>query len=543
MNGLMMNTALTIRSIMRHCQLNHSQRWIASVTSDNPNHKYTYGEAFQRTAKLANALQALGLSQSDRVATMAWNDYRHFELYYAVSCSGYVLHTLNPRLFPEQLTYIVNHAEDKVLFLDPMFVPLLEQVREHLPTVHTYVILTDEAHMPQTSLPNVHCYETLIAGQPDTFEWPDMDENLACTLCYTSGTTGNPKGVLYSHRSTLIHAYAAAMPDSINLRDGETMLPVVPMFHVNAWATPYTCPMVGVNLVFPGPKMGDGQALYELMEAHGVVAAAGVPTVWLALLGYTRQAGKTFSTLKRTLVGGAACPRAVMDEFREQHGVETHHGWGMTEMSPLGTVNCLKAEHADLDEEHKAAIRSKQGRAVFGVEMKVVDDDNNELPWDGKSFGALKVRGPWIASGYFRMESSDAHDEDGWFDTGDVAFIDPEGYMQITDRTKDVIKSGGEWISSIDLENCAVNHPGVAEAAVIGIEHPKWSERPLMIVVRAPDQNPSKEDILQFLEGKIAKFWMPDDVVFTDEIPHTATGKISKLTLRKTYADYRFPGT
>ena len=542
MHGLMMNTPLTITSIMRHVERNSPEGEIVSVTADQPLHRLTYRQAFARARKLANALNRLGIASSERVATLAWNDYRHFELYYAISCAGFVLHTINPRLFAEQIEYIVNHAEDRYIFTDVMFVPLLEKLAPQLSGVEGYVVMTDAAHMPQSTLPNLLCYETLLEAESEDFEWPELDENTASALCYTSGTTGNPKGVLYSHRATVLHTYASALPDVMNLRAGDVVLPVVPLFHANGWGTTYTVPMVGAKLVFPGPKLGDGETLHRLMESEGVTAALGVPTVWLALLQYLRDSGVTLTTLQRTIVGGSACPLAIMDEFREKHGVETHHAWGMTEMSPLGTFNSLLPGMETLDHQALQAVRAKQGRAVYGVEMKIVDDEDNELPWDGERFGTLKVRGPWIASDYYRIgEKGSALDGNGWFNTGDVATIDASGYMQITDRTKDVIKSGGEWISSIDLENAAIAHPGVLEAAVIGVAHARWAERPLMIVVPSEGENLDKETLLEFLAAHVAKWWLPDDIVFVDEIPHTATGKISKVGLRERFGDYRLP--
>jgi fatty-acyl-CoA synthase len=538
----MMNSPLTITSIMRHVERNSPDGEIVSVTVDNPMHRQTYASAFARARRLANALNRLGLSPADRVATLAWNDYRHFELYYAVSCAGFVLHTINPRLYAEQIVYIANHAEDQVVFTDVMFVPLLEKLAPQLPGVKAFVVMTDAANMPQSDLPNLLCYETLLDSESDDFDWPDLGENAASTLCYTSGTTGNPKGVLYSHRATVLHTYASVMPDVMNLAARDVVLPVVPLFHANGWGSAYAAPMVGAKLVFPGPKLGDGETLHGLMESEGVTVALGVPTVWLALLQYLRESDSSLSTLERTIVGGSACPLAIMDEFREKHGVTTHHAWGMTEMSPLGTFNALLPGMETLEHKAVQAIRAKQGRAVYGVEMKIVDDANQDLPWDGKRFGTLKVRGPWIASDYYRMEGkSDAFDVDGWFNTGDVATIDANGYMQITDRTKDVIKSGGEWISSIDLENAAVSHPAVLEAAVIGVPHQKWAERPLMIVVLNDGEYVDKAGLLEFLSGHVAKWWLPDDIVFVDEIPHTATGKISKVALRETFEDYQLP--
>ena len=541
MKGLMMDVPLLIRSILRHGSEQHGEREIVSITSDHPRHRYTYADAFGRAAQLAHALRALGAQPSDRIATLAWNDFRHFELYYGVSCAGYVLHTINPRLFPEQIRYIVDHAQDRYVFTDPMFVPLLEKLAPALAAPRGYVVLTSAARMPPTTLPNAICYEDLIAPHPTEYPWPDLEEDEASALCYTSGTTGNPKGVLYTHRSTVLHAYAAALPDVFAARSRDVLLPVVPMFHANAWGAVYVAPMVGAKLVLPGPKAGDPPTLTDLMESERVNFALGVPTVWLGLLQHLDATGTRLTTLQRTLVGGSACPLSMIEAFRERHGVEVRQGWGMTEMSPVGTTCCLKPEHEGLPGEEQCKIRVKQGRALFGVEMEIFAPDGTPLPHDGKAFGALKVRGPWIASGYFRMDQSSAHGADGWFDTGDVATIDPDGFMQITDRAKDVIKSGGEWISSIEIENAACGHPAVAEAAVIGVAHPKWAERPLLVVVRRPGQEVDRAGILGFLDGKIAKWWMPDDVVFVDSIPHTATGKISKLQLREQFATYQLP--
>jgi fatty-acyl-CoA synthase len=527
MLGQMMDTPLLITTIMRHAETNYGGREIVSVTGDNPLHRYTYRDAFRRCRQLANALDNLGIDAGDRIGTLAWNDYRHFELYYAVSCSGRVLHTVNPRLFPQQVSYIVTHAEDKVLFTDPMFVPLLEQMAEDLHTVEHYVVLCDAASMPESKLPNVHCYEDLLNAEDDHYDWPELDERAASAMCYTSGTTGNPKGVVYNHRATVLHSYAASLPDAFALASVDAVLAVVPMFHANAWGLVYAAPMCGAKMVLPGPKMGDGEALQQLIAGESVTAAAGVPTIWMALLAHLAATGKDIPSLNRTLIGGAAVPASIIETLRDKYGVLTLQGWGMTEMSPLGTISRLKPGMEDWSDDEKLAVQLKAGRLVFGVEMKITDESGHELPWDGKSFGSLKVRGPWIASGYYRLESdSDAHSEDGWFETGDVATIDPDGFMAITDRTKDVIKSGGEWISSIELENTAVNHPDVAEAAVIGVPHPKWTERPLLVIVPQPGSNP---------------WWVPDDVVFVDEIPHTATGKISKLQLREQFGGHELP--
>ena len=536
LTGQMMNLPLTITSIMNFAERAHGATEIVSITTDNPRHRYTYAEAFGRTRQLANALAAAGLQPGDRIATLAWNDYRHFELYYAISCSGAVCHTINPRLFPEQVEYIVNHAEDKLVFVDPAFLPLLEGIQDKLPCVQAYVVLTDAEHMPQTSLREACDYESFIAGQKASFSWPELDENTASALCYTSGTTGNPKGVLYSHRSTVLHSYGVALPDVMGLSAQDTVLPIVPMFHVNAWGIPYCAPMVGAKLVFPGSKMGDGEALQRLIEEEHVNMSAGVPTVWLALLGYLRDTGKRVDSLKRVIVGGAACPLAIMEEFSEQHGVYTHHAWGMTETGPLGVFNTLKPGMAELPKEQLDAIKLKQGRPVFGVDLRIVNDKGVVQPWDGESTGEVRIRGNWISSGYFRREDADLIDTDGYLGTGDVASMDEDGYMRITDRTKDVIKSGGEWISSIDLENAAVGHPAVAEAAVIGVPHPRWTERPLLIIVKVPGAELEKEEILAYLDGKVAKWWIPEEAVFVEEIPHTATGKISKKDLRVQFA-------
>jgi fatty-acyl-CoA synthase len=543
MFGQMMDRPLLISAIARHAELQHPRREIVSVTADHPRHRYTYAEAFARARKLANALQRLNLARGDRIATLAWNDFRHFETYYGVSCSGLVCHTINPRLFEDQIVYIVNHAEDRLLFLDPAFVPLIEKLQPRLTTLKGYVVMTDNAHMPATKLPGALSYESLIAGESDSFEWPEFDERTASSLCYTSGTTGDPKGVLYSHRSTIIHTYASALPDAINLSSRDVVLPVVPMFHVNAWALPYSCPMVGAKLVFPGPRMGDPETLQALIEEEKVTFAAGVPTVWQGLVAHLEKTGKRVDSLSRILSGGSAVPLALMNHLRDRHNVEVVHAWGMTEMSPIGTIRSTSPEAACLPAEQADQVRAKQGRAVFGVELKIEGEDGEELPRDGRSFGALKVRGPWIASSYYKRSGDDVFESDGWFNTGDVATICPLGYMQITDRTKDVIKSGGEWISSIELENLAVSHPAIAQAAAISIAHPKWQERPLLVAVLKPGSTATREDVLNFFLGKVAKWWIPDDVVFVDKLPLTATGKLSKLQLRQQFANYILPDT
>lgn len=543
MNGLMMNQQLTIPSIVDYAERVNGGAEIVSVTAENPRHRCTYREAFARARQLADAAAHWGLAQGDRIATLAWNDYRHFETYYASACSGYVCHTINPRLFPEQLVFIINHAEDRYVFVDPDFVPLVEGLAEQCPTVQGWVILASEEHMPGTSLPNAICYESLVASGSDAFQWPQLDENSACALCYTSGTTGNPKGVLYSHRSTMLHAYATMMPDALGISRNDVVLPIVPMFHVNAWGNPYACPIAGAKLVFPGSKMGDGKVICDLINEEKVTLSAGVPTVWLGVLAHLKATGERVDTLQQIIVGGAACPLSIMEDF-DTYGVESRVGWGMTEMSPLGTINASAAVRENYSAEAFAKIRLKGGRPIFGVDMKIVDDEGADLPWDGEAFGSLMVRGPWVCANYFKLEGSGAHSrEEGWFETGDVATIDADGYMAITDRTKDVIKSGGEWISSIEVENVATDHPKVAEAAVIGHFHPKWSERPLLIVVCGPQgQDLSSEEMLAWFDGKIAKWWTPEAVEFINEIPHTATGKIQKVQLREMFKDYSFPG-
>jgi len=541
MNGLMMNSQLTLTSIMEHARKFLPGTEIVSVTADNARHRYTFGEAALRIAQLAHALAAEGCEIGTRVGTLAWNDYRHLEAYFAISSMGAVCHTINPRLFPEQIEYIVNHAEDHCLLIDPAFLPMIEQLQDKLPTVKRFVILGPSSVVEGCSLRDVISYEDFISGQETSYRWPDLDENTACSLCYTSGTTGNPKGALYSHRALVLHTYASIAPDVMNVSCRSTAMPVVPMFHVNAWSMPYACIASGAKLVFPGPKMGDGETLQALIEEEGVTVTAGVPTVWLALLAYLDKTGKQIPTLERVVVGGSACPRAIMERFEQGHGAYVQHAWGMTEMSPLGTYNSMPRGFEEMDTEAQWALRLKVGRPVFGVDVKIVDADGNELPWDGEASGALKVRGPWIIREYFKIGKTDAFEEDGWFETGDVASIDERGYVAITDRLKDVIKSGGEWISSIDLENCAVAHPGVKEAAVIGASHPKWAERPLLIVIKEDGVDLEREEMLAWFDGKVAKWWTPDDVQFVDEIPHTATGKISKKDLRDQFQNYRFP--
>jgi fatty-acyl-CoA synthase len=537
MQGLMMDMPLLISDLIRHAERHHGSTEIVSRSVEGGLHRYTYRQAHERARKLAKALKRLGLEPRARVATLAWNGFRHFEIYYAVAGSGAVIHTINPRLFHDQIVYIANHAEDQLVLFDLTFAALLEKIAPELKSVRHFVAMTDRAHMPKERIPNLLCYEELLEAEGAEYEWPSFDERTAACLCYTSGTTGNPKGSLYAHRSTILHAYAAALPDALDLSARDVVLPVVPMFHVNAWGLPYSCALTGAKLVFPGAQL-DGKSLHELFESEQVTMSAGVPTVWLGLLNYMKEQKLRFSTLKRVVVGGSACPPAMTRAFQDDYGVQVLHAWGMTEMSPLGVVCSFKAKHLKVSKEERYALQNKQGRAIYGVDLRVVGEDGSELPWDGRTIGDLQVRGPWVIRGYFKGEGGDPL-RDGWFPTGDVVNIDPEGYIQITDRSKDVIKSGGEWISSIDLENIAIAHPAVAEAAVIGVHHPKWDERPIVVAVKRPGHEVSREELLGFYEGKIAKWWMPDDVVFVAELPHTATGKLSKITLRQQLKDYR----
>jgi fatty-acyl-CoA synthase len=539
MHGQMMDRPLLISSLIEHAARYHGDAEIVSRTHDHPLHRTTYAEVHERARKLAGALERLGVAPGDRVATLAWNDFRHVELYFAVSGMGAVCHTLNPRLFPEQLVYIVNHAEDAWIAVDPTFVPLVESFADRIPGVRGFLVLSDAAHMPATALAGALCYETLLAAETAEREWPVFDERTASSLCYTSGTTGHPKGVLFSHRSTVLHTFGVCMADTLAIGSRDVVLPVVPMFHANAWGLPYATAMCGAKLVMPGPKL-DGESVCELLGGEGVTFTAGVPTVWLMLLDYLKKSGRRLPKLERVVIGGAAAPRSMIAAFERDHGVTVIHSWGMTETSPLGTVGTLKRRHRELPEEQRLDYQVKQGRAIYGVELKVVDDQGRELPRDGKAFGELMVRGPWTVGSYFKGEGGEIL-EGGWFPTGDVATLDRDGYMQITDRSKDVIKSGGEWISSIDLENEVLGHPGVAEAAVVGVAHPKWSERPLLVVVPADGARPGREEILEYLRPRVARWWLPDDVVFVDELPHTATGKISKKTLRDRFKDHVLP--
>ncbi len=542
--GQMMQMPLMISSLLVHAARHNGDTEIVSKRVEGDIHRYTYKDAELRARKLAQAFARLGCEPGDRVATLAWNGYRHFEIYYGASGSELVCHTINPRLFPEQIAWIANDAADKVLCFDLTFLPLVEKLVPALASVKHYVAMTGRSHMPaQTTIPNLLCYEELVDAEDGVYRWPEFDENTASSICYTSGTTGNPKGAVYSHRSTLLHTYGLALPDGMGVGAKDVILPVVPMFHVNAWGTPYAAPMIGAKLVFPGPHL-DGKSLYELMEGEKVTFSAGVPTVWLGLINFA-QAGKLrFSTLKRTVIGGSACPPAMMRTLEDEFGVEVIHAWGMTEMSPLGTLSKLKAKHDGLPVEAQRRILEKQGKVIFGVDMEIIDDDGASLPWDAKASGNLVVRGPWIIRSYFQRPESPLVKVNGreWFPTGDVAAIDADAYMQITDRSKDVIKSGGEWISSIDLENIAMGHPGVLEAAAIACRHPKWDERPLLVVVKKPGAELTREQMLGYFEGKIAKWQIPDDVAFVQEIPHTATGKIQKLKLRDLFKDHKLPG-
>jgi len=546
MLGLMQNQPLLISSLIDFAERHHGDGEIVSRRVEGDLHRYAWRDVARRARQIANGLDSWGLGFGDRVATLAWNGYRHLELYFGVSGSGRVLHTINPRLHPEQIAWIANHAEDQVLCFDLSFLPLVQAVHAKCPTVKHWVALCDADKLPQDSgIPGLQSYETWLADKPGTYQWPVFDENTASSMCYTSGTTGNPKAALYSHRSTTLHAYAAALPDVMGISARDAILPVVPMFHVNAWGIPYSAALTGAKLVFPGPAM-DGKSIYELIEAEKVSYAAGVPTVWQMLLMHMKPAGLKFSTLKRTVIGGSACPPAMINAFRDDYGVEVLHAWGMTEMSPLGTLCTLKNKHLDLPKEEQMKILLKQGRAIYGVDMKIVGANGEDLPFDGKAAGDLLVRGPWVVREYFKGEGGAplVRDAQGieWFPTGDVATIDADGFMQITDRSKDVIKSGGEWISSIDIENIAVAHPAVAMAACIGVFHPKWDERPIVVVVKKPNAEVSREELLKFYEGKTAKWQIPDDVVFVDAIPLGATGKMLKTRLREQLKDYRLPG-
>jgi fatty-acyl-CoA synthase len=540
MRGLMPETPLLISSIIRHADRVFGDQEVVSRTVEGPIHRTNYREVHARSRRLARALLGLGVQPGDRVATLAWNGFRHVEVYFATSGLGAVCHTINPRLFPEQILYILRHAADAVLFVDTTFLPLVERLAPQCPDLRAVVVLTDAEHLPATTCPNVHVYESLLSAEPPEFDWPDLPESTASSLCYTSGTTGEPKGVLYAHRSTVLHALTIALPDLFALGERETVLPVVPMFHVNAWGIPYAAAMTGTRLVLPGPRL-DGDSLWELFEQEKVTMSAGVPTVWMNLLASMKQHGRRFTTLKRVICGGSAAPEAMIRSFQDDYGVELRHAWGMTETSPLGTFCGLKPAMSTWPKDQQLAVQRKQGRPVFGVEIRIVDDAGQPLPEDGDASGELQVRGAWVCSAYYQEPTSTTHKEDGWFDTGDVATIDPDGYMQITDRAKDVIKSGGEWISSITLENLAVGFPGVAEAAVIAIPHATWSERPLLLIVKRPGADVDPAALRAHIGEHVARWWLPDAVEFVDSLPHTATGKLSKLQLRRQFKDYALP--
>ena len=541
MRGLMQDWPMLLHRIIDHAAKFHGDRKVITRSIEGPIVETNYKQIRARALKVAQRLDKDGIKLGDRVATLAWNTWRHLETWYGILGIGAVYHTVNPRLFPEQIVWIVNHAGDRVMITDLTFVPLLEKIADKLPSIERYIVLTDGTHMPKTTLKNAVAYEDWISQVDGDFEWRQFDENTAAGMCYTSGTTGNPKGVLYSHRSNVLHAFMAALPDSKNISSRDVVMPVGPMFHANGWSLAFSTPMIGATLVLPGAKM-DGPSIYELLNTYKVSFTAAVPTVWLMLLQDLEKTGGKLPYLKRVVIGGSACPRAMTKTFQEIYGVEVIHAWGMTEMSPLGSLCTMKPEHAALEGDARLDVQMKQGHPPFGVDMQITDDNGKPLPWDGKTFGRLKVRGPAVARAYYKVDNDPVFEKDGWFDTGDVATIDQYGYMQITDRAKDVIKSGGEWISTIDLENLAVGHPKVAEAAVIGVAHPKWDERPLLVIVLKKGESATKEDILGFMQGKTAKWWMPDDVVFVDEIPHTATGKIQKITLRQRFKDYVLPG-
>ena len=539
--GQMMDVPLTVSSLIAHAARHFGDTEIVSRRIEGDVHRYTWRECERRAKQLAQALIALGVQPGERIGTLAWNGYRHLEAYYGPTGFGAVCHTINPRLFPEQIAFIINHADDSYVLFDMTFAPLVDGLAPHCPKVRGWIALGDEAcietHLSSMKTP-VLSYETLLAAQNGEYTWPSLDERTASYLCYTSGTTGNPKGALYTHRSTVLHAYGGSLPDAMGLSGRDSVLPVVPMFHVNAWGIPHAAALTGAKLVFPGKDL-DGKSLFELMETERVTYSAGVPTVWLGLLNYVKEAGKRFSTLQRTVIGGSACPPAMLRTFEDVYNIEVIHAWGMTEMSPLGTLAKLTWEQSQRPPEAQRKLREKQGHVIYGVDMKIVGEDGRDLPWDGVAFGDLHVRGPWVIDRYFRKDDSPLID--GWFPTGDVATIDRDGFLQITDRSKDVIKSGGEWISSIDIENVAIAHPAVAEAACIACSHPKWTERPLLVVVRRPDMDVTRDELIAFYDGKVAKWWIPDDVAFVDELPHTATGKLQKLKLRELFRDYVLP--
>jgi acyl-CoA synthetase (AMP-forming)/AMP-acid ligase II len=544
MLGLMQHHPLLISSLIEHAAKAHPHSEIVSRTIEGPIHRCTYVDIEKRARRFANLLTSLGVQHGERVASLAWNGYRHIELFFGTSGMGAVLHTINPRLFPEQLEYIINHAEDRHLCFDVCFTSLVEKLAPRLSTVKSFIAMTDREHMPSAAaIPNLQCYEEMVAQQEPLGQWPHFDENSASSLCYTSGTTGNPKGVLYSHRSTILHSMMGCTTDGFGLSAQDSVLLAAPMFHVNAWGMPYAAALCGASLLLPGPAL-DGASIYQMMRDERATCAAGVPTVWLMLQQYVEAQSlqpRRDLVLKWLLTGGASAPRSMVEKFERDYGARVLHAWGMTETSPIGTVCHPLKKHRDATEAERIDLQAKQGRVPFGVSLKIADDDGVELPHDGAAAGHLLIRGHWITSAYFRAESGGTNlDQEGWFDTGDVATIDPDGYLQITDRAKDVIKSGGEWISSIALENAAVGHPAVAEAAAIGIAHPKWQERPLLVVVRKPGRDVTRDELLAFLRPKVAKWWLPNDVVFVAELPHTGTGKVQKKVLREMFREYRF---
>ncbi len=537
MYGLMSNKNLLISSLIEHSSQYHGDTEIAHRLSNGKIEKTTYKETNFRTKRLAKSLIKIGVKVGDTLGTIAWSNLRHLELYYGISGIGAVCHTINPRLFKEQLVFIINDAKDKVLFVDLDFLELISEISNNIGSVEKIVFLCTREDLPKNYKlkQDVLAYEDLIEQEDALKEWPELDESTASSLCYTSGTTGNPKGVLYSHRSTMIHTLAAANPDALNISSTDVIMPIAPMFHANAWGIPYIANMVGAKLVLPGRHL-DGKSVYDILQREEVTFTAAVPTIWLMLFDYLDKSKKKIDFLKRCVIGGSACPKFMIEEFHKKYGVEVIHAWGMTETSPLGTVNRPLKKHLALSQEEKYDLATKQGRPIYGVKIKITNDNGDLLPNDGKAFGNLWVKGPWICSGYLNISHSKVHDKNGWFLTGDVASIDKDGFMLITDRVKDVIKSGGEWISSIQIENIVVGHEKVLEAAVIGAKHKKWDERPLLLVVKAGDVK--KSEIFNFLENKIAKWWMPDDMVFVDKLPHTATGKIRKVELKKNYENF-----
>ncbi|MCB9683632.1 MAG: long-chain-fatty-acid--CoA ligase [Alphaproteobacteria bacterium] len=539
MFGQMMDQPLLISSQISFAERFHADVEVVTRTVEGPIHRSTWGEVARRSRRLANALLKMGVREGDRVATIAWNTQRHLELYFAVSGLGAILHTINPRLSPEQLAYVVDHAADEWVFFDTTFVKLAEILAARpKSTVRGFVAMTDEAHRPASSIEGLLVHDTLLEAESDALVWPTFDERTASSLCYTSGTSGHPKGVVYSHRSTVLHSYAVTMTDTLALSAADVTLPVVPMFHVNAWGVPYACAMVGSKLVLPGPGL-DGKSLTELVEAEGVTSLLGVPTVWANLLAHLASEGKKLGTVKKVVIGGSACPGTMIEAFEKGHNARVIHAWGMTETSPVGTVNVMLPEHEGMPWSEVLSYKLKQGRPMYGVDLRIVDDEGTELPRDGKASGHLQIRGPWVASGYFRQEGSDTH-HDGWFATGDIATLDARGTMQITDRSKDVIKSGGEWISSIDLENAALACPGVQTAAAFGLPHPKWQERPMLVVVRAPGTELTANEVMSFLAGRMPRWWLPDAIEFVEALPIGPTGKVLKRTLRERFAGYVF---